>query len=236
MVRVINPLDDIVPPVFGGFPDNSLKFLRKLKKNNNREWFNEHKPEYVADIKEPMESLLAALEIRMKEIMPEIEIDPKKSIYRIYRDIRFSKDKTPYKTHAGAAFTVSGRDRKYDPGYYFHISPEEIIVAGGAYSPPSEQLKAIRNALAEEYKDFRKIIKKKDFVEHFEQLDGDSLTRLPRGFDAGHPVEELLKKKAFYCWASMEPKIALDEEFIDILVNYFKSMTPLVKWLLEKSN
>ncbi len=235
MVRLINPFDEEAPPVFGGFPAESLVFLRTLSKNNNREWFTEHRNDYLQFVKEPMESLLSVLVRPMREMLPGIEIDPKKSVYRIYRDIRFSQDKSPYKTHAGASFTVAGRDRKYDPGYYFHISPDEVVIAGGAYMIPAGQLKILRQALSERHEEFRNILASTDFVSHFGKLDGDSLTRIPREYSAGHPAEDLLKMKSMYCWAQIKPEIATHEDFVEILLEYFRTMTPLIAWQLKYS-
>ena len=124
MAKRINPFEQDVLPPFDGFPRDTLRFLRDLKKNNDRDWFNDNKQRYEQHVKAPMLQLLATLAVRMKAVEADIVLEPKKAMYRIYRDVRFSSDKSPYKTWIAAAFTYEGYDRKHDPAFYFHISPE----------------------------------------------------------------------------------------------------------------
>lgn len=231
-----NPFHEEVPPLFAGFPPDALTFLRQLRRKNNRDWFNKNKQRYTGGLKEPMESLLLDLAERMKAFMPGIEIDPKKAPYRIYRDIRFSKDKTPYKTHYGASFTVAGRDRKYDPGYYFHIAPEEIIVAGGAYWLSPAQLKTVRAAIDADAASLHALLGAKPLTKHFPGgLAGETLTRPPRGYSAGDPEIDLLKHKQMYFWTKLDPALALQPDFAETLAAHFHAAAPFTQWLLEKT-
>ena len=141
-------LDAEMFPPFDGFPKEGIKFLTQLKKNNNRPWFNKHKSEYEDFIKLPIQSLIASLKAPMAKVAPEIEVNPKRSMFRIYRDIRFSKNKAPYKTHVAAVFHLKGNWQN-SAGYYVHIEPKVIYVGGGIYMPDSTQLKKIRHAIAD---------------------------------------------------------------------------------------
>src|SRR3990172_12590450 len=140
---------DAYPP-FQGYPREGIDFLRRLKRNNNRNWFEKHKAEYESDVKLPMQSLIASLQPYFESFAPQFDINPKRSLFRIYRDIRFSKDKTPYKTHVAAHFVLRGKPKGIEgSGFYLHIEPGEVFLGAGLYMPGSDQLKAIRKAIVE---------------------------------------------------------------------------------------
>ena len=133
---------------FRGFPPGTLKFLRQLQRNNNREWFLAHKQVYEQEVKAPMTELVTAIGGAMQGFAPELEVDPKKAIYRIYRDIRFSADKSPYKTHIAAVFAPRGMEKNRSAVLYFHIAPDELIIAGGIYMPDAPTLRVLRQYIA----------------------------------------------------------------------------------------
>ena len=235
MAKHVNPFaEDDLPP-FDGFPKDTLRFLSALKKNNNREWFTANKDRYENSVKAPMESLLSTLGAKLRTFDPDIAIEPKKAMYRIYRDIRFSADKTPYKTHAAAAFTYKGTDRKYGAAFYFHIAPGELGIGGGLYAPSSDQLKSLRENIAREHKQLTKILSEKKFVRHYGELWGDLLTRVPAGYPADHPAADLLRRKQFLCWTSLKPDVIHDSTFVAFLADHVQAMAPFVKWLAGRS-
>ena len=236
MAKHVNPFESDDQPPFAGFPADALAFFRQLKKNNTREWFAEHKDRYEENVKQPMEALLATLSTKLRNVVPEIAIEPKKAIYRIYRDTRFSKDKTPYKTWCAASFSHTGRDRKTAPGYYFHFNDKELGIGGGLYAPMPEQLKNIRAAIDRDHTQLLAILADKKFKKLFGELDGELLTRVPQGFDKEHPAAELLRRKQFLCWTTTDPKVITEEAFVDTLVTHITAMAPLVRWLSEEDN
>src|SRR5438876_8210086 len=134
---------------FSGFPKEGLRFLPSLKRNNNREWFQEHKGIYEEHVKRPMTDLISALAEDFQEFAPEMVASPKVSAYRIYRDTRFSKDKSPYKTHVAAVFPRSGLTKHEGAGFYLHIDPAELLIGGGLYMPLPEDLNSVRRYIAE---------------------------------------------------------------------------------------
>jgi uncharacterized protein (TIGR02453 family) len=235
MALRVNPFEEEGYPPFDGFPADTRVFLRSLARNNNREWFEKNKRRYEESVKEPMLALLGSLALRVKKIDPDLAIEPRSSMYRIYRDIRFSKDKTPYKTHVAAAFTFSGLDRKYDAGYYFHVSPAEVGVGGGMYMPSGPALKNLRAAIDRDSSALRSILKHPKFKKLFGELYGESLTRVPQGYEKEHPDADLLKRKQFFCWADLDAGIVEGPEFEDVLMKHFEAMTPLVKYLAQHS-
>ncbi|MCZ7557144.1 MAG: DUF2461 domain-containing protein [Bacteroidia bacterium] len=233
MAKKINPFDEHVQPPFAGFPKDMLRFFKELKANNTREWFLENKKRYEESVREPMLSLLDDLANRLRAVDSDIEIDPRKALYRINRDVRFSADKSPYKTNTAAAFTLRGYDRKVDAAYYFHIMPGEVGVGGGLYAPSGDQLKKLRPAIAANPDEFRAILADKKFARLFGGLTGESLTRVPQGFDKDHPAADLLMRKQFLAWAELPGKSLDDGGFADILVEHFTAMTPFIRYLLK---
>jgi uncharacterized protein (TIGR02453 family) len=233
MAKFVNPFEENIHPPFAGFPADSVKFLKQLAKNNNREWFEANKPRYEASIREPMESLLETLAGLLRQRVPDIVIDAKKAMYRIYRDVRFSRDKTPYKTWAAASFTVSGQDRKTAPGYYFHFTGTEVGIGGGLYAPDSNQLKNLRLAIDHDAAAFRKIIADKALRKRFGELDGERLIRVPHGFPTDHPAADLLRLKQFLCWKEHDLAIIHEPSFAPLLTDHFAAMSPFIRYLVD---
>ena len=178
---------------FTAFPKEGLAFLRSLKRNNNREWFQEHKSIYEDVVKQPMSDLVESLAVDFEKFATEIVASPKASVYRIYRDTRFSKDKTPYKTHAAAVFPHRALEKHGGAGFYLHISTTELLIGGGVYMPWPEDLNAVRSHIAENAEAFIEIVQSKKFRKMFGALGG-GLTRLhalarPRA-DIHHPAKQ----------------------------------------------
>jgi uncharacterized protein (TIGR02453 family) len=189
---------DVYPP-FDGFPKEGINFFRKLKRNNNRVWFEQHKNEFDDLVKAPMQSFISALQPYFSGFAPEFDLHPSRSIFRIYRDIRFSQDKTPYKTHIAAHFVLRGKPKGFvGSGYYVEIGPEDIYVGGGIYIPESDQLKKIRNAIATRGEEFLSVVEDRKFKKLFAPFEWSRLQRVPRGFDENHPMAEWLKYKQFF--------------------------------------
>jgi uncharacterized protein (TIGR02453 family) len=217
-------------PGFDGFPPEAMTFLRGLKKNNRREWFQPRKQVYEDKVKAPMLELATALMRRLADFAPAHVTDPKKAIYRIYRDTRFSNNKTPYKTHIAAIFPR--RDlQKLGAGYYVSVSPKEIEVGGGIYMPSPEELRAIRQYLAEHHEEFRRIIAARAVRRFFGEVYGECLTRPPKGFPAGHPADDLLRRKQFLLFATLDAKLAASPKLYREVASRFEAMTPFLEFL-----
>ena len=220
---------DMFPP-FMGFPKEGIGFLRSLKKNNNREWFAAHKPEYEEYLKVPMQSLISELRSPMSEVAPEVVVDPKRNIFRIYRDTRFSKNKTPYKTHVAAFFPVPGRWEE-SAGLYVHVEPGEIILGGGLYMPDGQQLKRIRGSIAAQPEEFLAIVKGRQFRKRFTALQGAKLMRRPLGFPEDHPMIEWLKYKQFFASCSWNEAECHTPRFVTKVAALFGDLMPLIRFL-----
>jgi len=216
---------------FAGFPPEALTFLRKLKRNNKREWFQKNKETYDQKVKAPMVELVGALGREMKQFAPEMITDPAKAIYRIYRDTRFSPDKTPYKTHIAAVFTPRGQEKHNCAGLYFHVSTTEVEIAGGVYMPAPDTLRAIREHIAGHHKKLRSIIEAPEFRRLFGELWGERLTRVPKGFAADHPAADLLRYKQMLADVSKPPELAESPKLLATLVATFQGMLPLIRFL-----
>jgi uncharacterized protein (TIGR02453 family) len=171
-------------PGFPGFPADAMTFFRALAKNNRREWFQPRKQIYEERVKAPMLELVAALNAEMTKFAPAYVREPERAVYRIYRDTRFSHDKTPYKTYIAAVFTRRGFEKHAGAGYYFSVSPEEIEVAGGVYMPGAEELRAIRLHLLENHAAFGRILRARRLRALLGELQGERLSRVPKGFPA----------------------------------------------------
>jgi len=228
------PIDEQFFPPFDGFPRKGLEFLRRLKKNNNRPWFQKHKSEYEENVRFPMQCLISSLAERMADIAPEIEFNPKRSMFRIHRDVRFSKNKEPYKTNIAAVFSVRAKKQEGEtPGLYVGIEPGEVFLGGGVYMPAGEQLKSYRRAIAEHPDSFLEVIGNRTFKKNFGGIAGEKLQRCPLGFPADHPMIEHLKHKQFYVGKVLNEEACLKPRFLDTTVPVFALTMPLVRWLVK---
>jgi uncharacterized protein (TIGR02453 family) len=209
----------------------TLKFLAQLKKHNSREWFKRNRPAYEqarADFIRLTDLLIAGL---ASFDPPLVENEPEDCIFRIYRDARFSHDKTPYKTNFGAFISDRGR-RIARAGYYLQIEPGNCFVAGGLYMPPAKELKAVRRAIAEHTAEFRRIIRQKDFVRTYgKELPGDKLKTAPRDYPADHPAIDLLRLKSYEVYRSLDDEEVLKPRFIEKAVKLFRPMRDYIRFI-----
>ena len=217
---------------FPGFPKEGMALLRALKKNNDREWFTPRKATFETTVKQPMIELVSALHSEMLRFAPEYVGEPSKCVYRIYRDTRFSKDKTPYKTYVSALFLRNGFD-KYagSAAYYFAVSPDRIEVAGGVYTPDRDVLLEVRQHIAENHKELRSLLGKPKVKKLLGELQGESLSRVPKGFDPEHPAADLIRRKSFLLDVTLDPKLAVTPDLFKELVSRLEAMTPFVEFL-----
>ena len=218
---------------FGGFPPEALRFLRQLKRNNNREWFQAHKDVYELKVKAPMTELVLALGETIQNFAPELVVDPKRAIYRIYRDIRFSADKHPYKTHVAAIFYPRGIRKKMGACLYFHIEPAEVVIAGGVYMPEPAALRALRQHIAAKWEALLAIMNQRNFRKMFGNLQGERLVRPPSGYPANHPAIDVLRQKQFYVAQTEPAELAEGPRLFPRLLMLFSAMIPLVRFLNE---
>ncbi|SFO29094.1 TIGR02453 family protein [Chitinophaga sp. YR627] len=205
-------------------------FLNKLKNNNNREWFNANKDTYLGEldiVEQFAEGLLQELKAH-----DEIEtLSGKDSLYRIYRDTRFSNDKTPYKQHLAGSFKRATKYRR--GGYYFHIEPGNTFVAGGFWGPSTEDLRRIRDEIAFDPAPLRKILKAKTFVSTFGGLQGEQLKKAPKGFDPAHEGIDLLRYKQFILKKDFPDEVVLSGQFLKEMNSAFKQMRPFLDYMSD---
>ncbi|SIN76383.1 DUF2461 domain-containing protein [Chitinophaga niabensis] len=207
-----------------------FKFLKKLKENNNREWFNAHKTEFQAEqqfVETFAEALLGKLS---KHDLIETP-SGKKSLFRIYRDTRFSNDKTPYKTNWSGAFRRATKQRR--GGYYFQLEPGNTFIAGGFWGPSPEDLKKIRDDIAFDPAPLRKILKSRSFISHFGTLEGEQLKTTPKGFDPSHEGIDLLRYKQFLLIKRFTDKEALSDTFLKEADLTFQAMRPFFDYMSD---
>jgi uncharacterized protein (TIGR02453 family) len=217
--------------------DKVLEFLADLSANNNREWFNNNKNRY----EESREKVLFLTEVLINEIRkfdPEVPaLAPKDCVFRIFRDVRFSHDKRPYKTNFGA-FVAKGGRKSMHAGYYFHIDPEGSFAGGGIYMPPADALKAIREYIAENGEEFLGLIQDKNFKKIYPEMMDDKLKTAPKGFPKDHEYIDLLRYKSFAFSSHFGKSQVLGKNYIELLVQSFKTLQPVNQFLndaLEKN-
>jgi uncharacterized protein (TIGR02453 family) len=213
------------------FTAKTLSFLRALKRNNDREWFRARKDDYERHVRGPMQALIARLAGDLTQFAPEVVADPKRSLYRIYRDTRFSDDKTPLKTNAAAVFPPRGFPRHEGAGFYLEIAPGWVWMGGGLYMPPPQSLYAIRERIAGSHPRLHRVVTAREFRAVLGELQGDRLTRVPRGYLKDHPAAEYLRYKQFLGFREFEPAFATSDRFYPELVRTFRALTPLVRFL-----
>jgi uncharacterized protein (TIGR02453 family) len=211
------------------FPKEALTFLRGLARNNDREWFNARKEIFETKLKAPMLELIEAINAELMDFAPEHVTDPKKALYRIYRDTRFSADKTPYKTHLAAIFPRKGFEKHAGAGFYFQLSPKGVGVAAGLYGPGPDELRAVRTFLAANHQKFRAAVKGPEKL--MGKLTGDSVSRMPKGFDPASPAADLLKMKQWLYWQELDLKLATSPKLKTEVVKRFRAAAPVLDML-----
>ncbi|MEP6716161.1 MAG: DUF2461 domain-containing protein [Terriglobia bacterium] len=216
---------------FPGFPHEGLAFLKDLAANNDREWFTPRKHIFEEQVRQPMLELVTALHKEMLRFAPAYVGEPSKCIFRIYRDTRFSKDKTPYKTHIAAAFWRNGLEKNGSAGYYFAVSAKEIEIAGGLYFAEPDVLRAVRQRIADDPEAFESTWRARGRKTLLGDLQGASVTRPPRGFAPDHPAIDLIKRKQYCFFCQLDPATAATPKLFPEIVKRFEAMAPFMEFL-----
>ncbi|MDH3538506.1 MAG: DUF2461 domain-containing protein [Acidimicrobiia bacterium] len=217
------------------FTAGTFDFLRDLAANNSRAWFNDNKARYEASIKEPALDFIEDFATPLEKISRHFVADPSLqggSLFRIHRDTRFSKDKTPYKTNTGLHFRHFMAKDAHAPGFYLHLEPGECFMGVGLWRPETSVAYAIRRHIDEHPADWKKATRSKRFTDVY-SLQGDSLTRPPKGFDEEHPLIEDLKRKDFIASARLSQKTVTSADFATVFEENCKRGVPLMKFLCD---
>lgn len=215
------------------FTQDLYDFIHDLSENNNRDWFQANKTRYESHLAQPALSFIEQMEPAIKHVSPHYTAIAKKiggSLFRIYRDVRFSKDKSPYKTTVGIHFRHEAYKTAYAPGFYVHISPGECFLGAGIWHPQSNDLANIREYIAEHYDEWEAIINQSVIEQHFE-MQGDRLSRPPRGYTKDHPAIEYLKYKDFIAIKPIDPESVLSGDFIDHVGESFMDVQAMMAYL-----
>jgi uncharacterized protein (TIGR02453 family) len=220
------------------FSPASLRFLRGLKSHNDRQWFEAHRAEYEREVRDPMREFIEEMDVRFRKFAPEIGGDPKRSMFRIHRDTRFSKDKSPYKTHAACWFKhrkasqkVGSEANEGSAGFYFHLEPGgNSFVGAGLWMPPRPQLNTLRDAIAENPKPLAQIAR--GLTRRFGGLDDESmLKRMPRGFADDHPAAKWLRYRSFTAGRALPDSLMTRAALVATVARDYQALIPLVRWL-----
>lgn len=219
------------------FTAETFAFLRDLKQNNNRDWFKANRDRYEEHLKEPAQRFIMDFAEPLEEISPAFVADPRPvggSLFRIHRDTRFSRDKSPYKTAIGIQFRHHTAKDAHAPGFYLHIAPGEVFSAMGIWHPDTATLRRIRDALVESPPSWRRAIDDSAFRAHYD-LAGESLVRAPRGYDPEHPLIDDLKRKDFIAVTQIDEEAVMRPDFLPAYAELAQAGKPLVSWLDRKS-
>ena len=221
------------------FTPGSLRFLRSLKRHNERAWFEAHRAEYEAVIRGPLRGLVEEMDVRFARFAPEIVGEPRRSVFRIYRDVRFSKDKSPYKTHAAcwfyhrdASHRVGQESHGGGAGFYLQVAPGDSFLGAGLWMPPREALGRLRDALLEHQATFERAVRSPRVRRRFGDLDDDAmLKRSPKGYPADHPAARWLRYQSFTLGRALTDAQAVSDRLPAMLEADFRLLLPLVRWL-----
>jgi uncharacterized protein (TIGR02453 family) len=215
------------------FTSETLTFLRALKRHNDREWFKARKEQYDAVVKGPSVAFVDRMADALPSFAHNILASPRASLFRVYRDTRFSHDKSPYKTQIGMLFPWRALPRLEGACFYVEVGPDRTLIAGGIYAPQPKQLRAVREHVAAHTKRFRAIVEQRAFKAAFGALQGEQSSRMPMGFPRDHPAGDYLRLKQFICWTEHPPDFAVRPRFFQEVVRRLRQLTPLVCFLNE---
>jgi uncharacterized protein (TIGR02453 family) len=209
------------------FSPDFIQFFIELESNNHKDWFDENRKRYEQTIKEPFKSFVGDLAMHLAKYESTLVQEPKNLIFRINRDIRFSKDKRPYKTFVSAIISSGGKKDKIMPGMYFELSPEGLIIYGGVFQPGKEQLEDIRYHIANNPSEFKELINDTSFKRHFGEVLGEKNVRLPKELQPAAETEPMIYNKQFYFKTSLPPKVLLSSDLLFIMEKCFVAMKPI---------
>jgi uncharacterized protein (TIGR02453 family) len=217
------------------FEQDAIDFFRELELNNNREWFEANKKRYESKVKMPMEAFAEHMIERMREILPGITATGKQSVFRIYKDIRFSRDKTPYKTNAGMHINDGGKGDLGSPGLYFHIDPRVMGIASGRYQLEPPALRQLRAHIAANLDEFEELLKDKEFVRYFGGIVGEKNKVLPPEFRDAAAKQPLLFNKQFYFWKEQDVEDALRDDLDEHIMAHMRACRKMNEFLTRDS-
>ncbi len=226
-----SPQNSSPSPLHPHFSPAAITFLKQLGRNNRREWFQPRKPIYIDVLRAPMLSLIAGLLDDMAAYAPEFIRAPEKCIMRIYRDTRFSADKTPYKRNVAAWFAASGLEKTSGAGFYLHLTKDELLIAAGCYMPDRDQLFKVRMHLLDHHRELRRILSAPTLRRNFTQFEGLELSRAPKGFPPDHPGMDLIRCRQWGVSATLPASAALKPSLLADVRRHFRLAAPLVKFL-----
>jgi len=215
------------------FEKHFVKFFKELEKNNHKEWFHENKKRYELNVKTPFANFVGDLILAIHKEDDSLQVEAKDCILRINRDIRFAKDKTPYNLHRTAFISPTGRKDKTIPGFFVRLSPKIVGIMGGCFSVEKDQLKNIRNAISQDPKAFRKLIEADSFISKFDGIKGELMKRIPKDLQAAVDAEPLVANKQFYFVTELDPKLMLEDNLIETLMEYWHVMRPVNEYLRQ---
>lgn len=215
------------------FTNDTLTFLRRLKRHNDRDWFRAHREQYESDVRAPMVRTIEQVAVDLPAFAPDLVATPKASMYRIYRDTRFSADKTPFKTHVSAVFPHRRLTKHGGAGLYFHVATDHVLIGAGIYAPEPRQLYQLRQHISTHLKRFRAIVESPTFRRKFGEISGQRLKRIPKGFDADDPASEYLKLRQFIAGTERPSGFATRPRFYGSLKRLFEQLEPFVRFLNE---
>ncbi|MGB5243059.1 MAG: DUF2461 domain-containing protein [Lutimonas sp.] len=215
------------------FKPDYLEFFKELAGNNHKEWFDIHRKRYEQSVKIPMQVFVKDLILTLNRFDKEIQIEPKDAIFRINRDIRFSKDKSPYKLHSSAVISKYGKKDKSYPGLYIELGPEYFGIYGGLYMPDSKEIQDIRTYIADHQKEFSALINEADFIDKYGEIKGEKNQRIPKEFTKIAEEIPLIMNKQWYYFAHLDPETILGEDLIDIVVDYYSTAKGMRDFLIK---
>lgn len=218
-------------PVF--FTPDFIQFYKDLAANNNRDWFQDNKKRYEQSVKQPFSDFVQELILQVKKHDSALDLEPKDAIFRINRDIRFSKDKTPYKLCSSAIVARGGKKDHVSPGLYIELGPEKVAVYGGVYMPDKQQLTAIRSHIVKNMGKFSQMLNDEAFTAAYGTLHGEKNKILPKELKEAGELQPLLYNKAFYYYSHMKPETMLNADFITLVMNRYEAGRPMSDFLFS---
>jgi len=217
----------------------TLKFLKSLKKNNNKPWFDAHRGEYESSRADFARFIQEIIDAHGKKDSSIKNLTAKDCLFRINRDIRFSKDKSPYKTNFGASINAAGKSSWTHAGYYFHLEPGKSFTGGGIYMPPTDALNKLRQEIDYSYDDFKKIIQNKNFRAVYKDVDKSKeymLSRVPKGYDPGNPAADYLRLKSFIAWIAINDEDLVSKTLVKKILKAFEALQPMIRFINQAMN